>query len=131
MLPISPSQSIMNTPRGVLRWAQSIYKAITGGIELAQGIGQNSNGVYNKFAPDNHNGTMIRIGAYNDSTEPIKWSSSGVGIPIYHGLGKLPLGFHITDLEGDSNVYRTIPATNQVITLAPTDASVAATVFIF
>lgn len=131
MRPIIPSHSIFNRKGGPLRIAQSVYQSLNGGITEATPTGQDSQGVYNKFDPDNGNGVTLRIGA-NSSSEDLKWPSvAGTGLVIFHGLGRQPIGFRIHDLDGNAQIWRTTPPDAQQITLAISDVSISATIYIF
>jgi len=130
MQAINPSQSNFNKPEGALRNAQSVYKALNGGVALAQPAGTDASGVYNSFVPDNGNGVMIRVGG-SGSTEPVKWAGSNVPLAINHGLQRQPIGFIVCDKDATCDVYRTaVPDTN-TITLACTVGTVNTTIYIF
>ena len=127
--PINPSSSNFNRPNGTLRWAQSIKRALNQGVLFANPVGQNSQKVYNKFQSDNGNGTMVRIGA-TGSGEDYEWPAANSGVVIYHNLGRQPIGFIVHDIDGDARVYRTVAPDDQQITLACTDNTKNATVYI-
>lgn len=128
MKPLNPILSLSGHP---LKWAQSVHKALTGGIALASPTGKNAVGVYNEFSQDNGDGVMIRVGAHGTSEQQYTWGSTNTGIVINHGLLRQPIGYHVVDTDKALQVYRTaVPDTNQ-ITLAPSDNSVNATIYIF
>lgn len=126
----NPSQSNFNRPDGPLRHAQSVFKVLNAGIQLAQPTGQNAAGIYNKFEPDNGNGVMIRIGAIGGA-ETYNWTGNNVGLAINHGLHKQPIGFIVCDIDAAANVYRTVTPTADTITLAITNDLANVTVYIF
>lgn len=113
-----------------LRWAQSVHKSLTGGVDMGIPTGTNSAGVYNTFDKGNSSGVLIRVGAAS-SSEAIKWTASNTAIAINHGLGRQPIGFKIVDKDKSMDVFRTAPPDNNVISLAPTDATANVTVYIF
>jgi len=113
-----------------LKWAQSVDKTLSAGVDMGVPIGQDPTGVYNAFEQGNSNGTLIRIGA-TASTEAIKWSGIGVGIVIQHGLDRQPIGFKIVDKDKSVDVFRTAVPTDTTITLAPTDNTASVTVYVF
>lgn len=113
-----------------LRWAQSVHKTLSGGVDMGVPTKKDSAGVYNTFGVGNSSGVLIRVGA-SASTEPVKWTASNVGIPIKHGLGRQPIGFKIVDKDKQVDVYRTVAPTDTTITLAPTDATANVTLYIF
>lgn len=134
MKPINPTLDNIKTPQSALRQAQSTYKALNNGLELAVPVGQDSTGAYSKFEPGNSSGIMIRIGAFGSTNGQYQWPSApNTALVINHGLLKQPLGFHVTDVDGNATVYRVSGATLDFnhISLAITDTSVNATVFIF
>lgn len=133
MRPINPNIRNVVNPQSSLRQSQSVYKSLSGGIELAIPTGQNSAGVYNKFDKANHAGVMIRIGASGTSEQTYKWPGADAPLQINHGLLKQPLGFYVTDIDGAANIYRykSAPLNANTISLATTDPSVNVTVFIF
>lgn len=131
---INPSRSTFSNLSGALRHAQSVYKALTGGLELATPMGTDSSGIYNQFTQANHNGVMIRIYAHGTPNQSLTWPlAANTPLVINHGLLKQPLGFHITDIDAAAKVYRVSGATLDMnnISLATDTPSVNATVFIF
>lgn len=130
MQAINPSVANHKRDNG-LRTAQSVQKVLNGGIAEATPLSTNAAGIYNTFAPDNGNGTTLRIGA-NGGSESYNWPSApNTGLTIYHGLGRQPIGFRVHDIDGNANIYRTIAPDENQITLATTDQTVNATVYIF
>ena len=117
--------------RGILRWAQSVAKAITTGLSFGQPTGTNVAGIYNAFMQDNLDGVLIRIGAFGGS-EIYNWPGSNIGLAINHGLQRQPIGFLVCDLDAAATIYRTVtPPTPDLITLAITVSTTNATVYIF
>lgn len=127
MIPIDPQRNLIED-RGILHWAQSVYRAMFAGLSLGQPDGTNAAGVYNKFKQDNMNGVLIRIGA----GETYDWPAANVGIPINHGLLRQPIGFIVCDIDASGSIYRSsTPPTADTIVLACTNATANATVYIF
>jgi hypothetical protein len=130
MQPINPSTSNYNKKDGPLRQAQSVFKALNGSISLAQPVGTNASGIYNKFIPDNGDGVMLRVGG-SASSETIKWTGSNVGLAINHGLQRQPIGFYVVDKDATCDVYRIGTPNTNTITLACTVGTVNTTIYIF
>lgn len=134
MKAINPTIENLGHPQSALRQAQSVYKAINQGIEIATPSGQDSSGIYNKFEPGNQAGVMIRIGATGTTEQQYTWPNvAGNPLKINHGLLKQPIGFHVVDIDGSANIYRykANPLDSNYISLATSDPSVNVTVFIF
>lgn len=134
MKSINPTSSNHSNITGTLRVSQSVYKTLNQGIELAVPLGQDSTGVYNKFAPGNHSGQMIRICASGTANVDYAWPATpGDPLVINHGLLKQPLGFHVTDIDAAAKIYRVAGATLNAnsISLATDTPTCNATVFIF
>jgi hypothetical protein len=121
------------------QWVQSVNEGLNGNVDMGTPIsnapstsGVNA-GVYTQFNRGNGSGVLVRIAAegITDSGAPYNWGASLTGIPINHGLGRQPIGFHVVDSDGQIQVYRTAPPTNQLITLAPSDNTKSVTVYIF
>ena len=113
-----------------LRFAQSVYQSLNGGIVLAAGKGTDATGVYNTFDMANGSGKMVRIGAAA-STEPLKWNSGTSQATIIHQLGTKPTGFLVTDLDGNAVIWRVGTPTTTQITLQISANTVNATVYVF
>lgn len=139
MKTINPSAYLDKFHPGVKEWVQSIHKAINGALSLADpsakvptGFGINT-GVYTQFNQGNTNGTHIRIAAngVTGTGAAYNWAGIGVGVLIFHKLGRQPIGFAVVDADKDVRIYRTAaPDTNQ-ITLAPTDNTASVTLHIY
>ena len=128
--PINPQHMMRELTPSHLKWAQSIYNTLAGGIQITNPTGKDASGVYNKFQSANTSGTFVRIGS-SSSSEPVKWTGNGVGVVIKHGLGYQPVGFQVVDQDKTVNVWRTVPPDAVQITLAPSDATANVTVHIF
>lgn len=134
MKSINPSVKDFNSPRNLVRVAQSVYKVLTGGVEIANPLSTDLSGIYNQFAPANQSGVMLRIGANGTTEQQYTWpATAGDPLVINHTLLKQPLGFHVTDIDQPAKVYRVNGATldSNVISLATDTPSCNATVFIF
>lgn len=129
-IPQNPTREKFQNFHNVLRWSQSVYKSLNGGISIATGHSTDANGVYNTFDTTNGSGKMVRIGA-SGSTEPLKWNAGTSQVTITHQLGTKPTGFHVTDLDGDARVWRVGTPTNTSITLQISNNAINATVYIF
>jgi|SRR5215472_11767011 len=113
-----------------LRWAQSVDRTLSGGIDMGTPTGKNSAGVYNTFDKGNSSGVLFRVGA-NGSSESYTWDSSG-NLTIMHGLGRQPVGFQIMDIDKASvSVHRTAVPTDQQIVLQSSDKTANATIYVF
>lgn len=133
----NPGTLQQGLPRDQYQWAQSLDETINGQLDLgrvdtgAQGA-IDSTGTPAAFTKGNGSGVLIRIGASGSGNGPSNnWTSSSTGIPIQHGLGRQPIGFHLVDSDKPLQIYRTATANAQTITLAPSDATANATVYIF
>ena len=112
-----------------LKWAQSVDKVLSAGIDMGEATGVDSSGVYNTFKQSNSTGVLIRVGA-NGSTEPVQWDSSGA-VTVNHALNRQPIGFKLVDKDGAVDVYRTAVPTDTQIQLQTTDKTINTTVYIF
>jgi hypothetical protein len=121
------------------QWIQSVQSVVNGQIEIGtpeqnspfatSGVNQ---GVPTQYKRANGSGVMIRIDAAGVTAgATYNWISNGVGIPIKHALQRVPIGFHVVDQDGVITVYRTVPPTDQLITLAPSDYTKSVTVYVF
>lgn len=133
---INPVNMAMGLPRQQLQWAQSIDETLNGGVSLgtiAPGEGSiDSTGTPANFSRDNSTGILIRVGASGSGNGPkYNWTTTGTGVSINHQLGRQPIGFHVVDSDKPLTVHRTVTSNTQTITLAPSDASANATVYIF
>jgi hypothetical protein len=129
-IPQNPTRGKIVNFEQNLRFAQSVYTSLNGGITLASGRSTDATGVYNKFDMANGSGKMVRIGA-TGSTEPLKWNSGTSQATIIHQLGTKPTGFLITDLDGNAVIWRVGAPTNTQITLQISVNTVNATVYVF
>ena len=129
MLPINPQNQTFKSFEDVLKWAQSVYKAFAGGVEIATPNSTNAAGVYNSFTINNLAGHMVRIGAYG-SGAPIAWTSRATAV-INHGLLKQPIGFILCDIDGNATVWRTAVPNADTISLQISNNAVNVTIFIF
>jgi hypothetical protein len=129
--PINPTRTKFNNFNEVLRWAQSIYQSISGGITLALGKGSDINGVYNTFDKTNGDGIMVRVGAAA-SAEAIKWDAgTGQASIAVNTLGRKPTGWIICDIDRPASIYRNAPPTTSSLILKTSDTTCSITVWIF
>lgn len=129
----NPVDMAMGLPRMQKQWAQSLDSVINGDIDMGtvQSNGLDATGTPALFNKGNGSGNLIRIGASGSSNGNYQWTTTGTGVVIQHGLGRQPIGFHLSDADGQLQVWRTVVADNKQITLAPSDATKNATVYIF
>jgi len=133
----SPVDMALGLPRQQLEWALSVHQTLNGQISMGTPTSKDSSGVYNEFSQDNCTGILIRIGPSGGTEQKYNWTTSGVGIPINHGLvdqnhnPRQPIGFHVVDSDKQVSVYRTVAPDTTQITLAPSDATATVTVYIF
>jgi hypothetical protein len=113
------------------KWTQSVDNALQGGVTLGIGVGKNNAGVYNEFTKDTSSGVLIRIGANGSTEQKYTWGAANAPIVINHGLFRQPIGFHVVDIDGAGQVYRTATPDSDTISLAPTDNTKNVTVYIF
>lgn len=130
MIPNNPTQGNLNTWATLLRWAQSVYKALDNAISFGQGSGQAMSGVFNEFTTDNIQCKILYIGA-SGSGAPLFWSADNVGQPFNHGLLRQPIGFIPIYKSKTCDIYSTATPTKDVITLATTDDSATTIVMVF
>jgi hypothetical protein len=130
MKPIDPTFVHFQDLKGVLRWAQSIFKSLTGNISLATGNLQDSNGIYTTFNSDNGDGIMVRVGAAGSGLK-YTWDAGTSQVTIDHALGRQPIGFILCDLDKNAVIWRVIPPTAQFMELQTSDNTCSATVYIF
>jgi hypothetical protein len=128
---INPSSASIEFTQTQLQWAQSVYKALTAGIDMGVVKGKNAAGVYNQFQQGNGSGILIRVGAAGTGEQKYVWTASNTAVVITHGLNRQPIGFFVVDKDKAVDVYRTAPPTDTTISLAPTDATVNTTIYIF
>ena len=128
---INPSGTSLGFTQEQLQWAQSVYKMANAGVDMGVVTGKNTVGVYNEFQQGNGTGILLRIGASGTTEQSYKWTTSNSAITINHGLNRQPIGFFIVDKDKAVDVYRTAVPTDINIKLAPTDATVNVTIYIF
>jgi hypothetical protein len=127
--PINPQAGVFNSTNKILRWAQSVYKALSGGIIFATGRGSDSNGVFNTFDNASGDGIMVRVGA-TGGTEPTQWNGSSQAT-IALLLGRKPTGWILCDIDKAANIFRVGAPTTTSLTLQTSDATCSITVWIF
>lgn len=132
----NPTKDNMTTPELILRWAQSVFKALTGGLTFGQpgnttgGVVTDSAGIYNSFIPDNFDCKLLYIGAVG-SGSALLWANSNTGQAFNHGLQRQPIGFFVVYKTKACDVYSTATPTKDTITLAITDDTAKTIVLIF
>jgi hypothetical protein len=133
----NPGTLMQGLPRDQYQWAQSLDQNINGSLDLgrvdagAKGA-IDSTGTPAAFTKGNGSGILIRIGASGSTNGPIyNWTTSNTGIAVNHQLQRQPIGFHLVDSDKALQVYRVGTANTNTITLAPSDATANATVYIF
>jgi hypothetical protein len=128
---LNPVDFARGMPAQLLQWAQSVHKQINGSLSMGEPIGKDSTGNYNAFNQGNTSGVLIRIGASGTSGNSYAWTTTGTGISINHGLLKQPIGFHLVNSDKSLNIWQTVTPDVNTITLAPSDATANATVYVF
>lgn len=116
----NPTKNNLNTFQQVLRWAQSVYKAMQGGLGIAVGSTQAPSGIYDGFTQDNVNCNLVYVGA-NGSGAAITWAASNTGQAINHQLFKQPVGFLVVFKDKTCDVYSTATPNSNTWDLAITD----------
>lgn len=129
MKPIDPS-IVHIKDKGILRWAQSVFKTLTSNTALATGNLTDSNGIYTSFNVDNGNGIMFRIGAVGSGLT-YEWDAGTAKVTINHALGRQPIGFILCDIDGKATVWRVNPPTSSLMQLQIDDNTVNVDVYIF
>jgi hypothetical protein len=133
----NPGTLAQGLPRDQYQWAQSLDQNINGQLDLGSIATDkpgaiDSTGTPANFNKGNGSGVLIRIGASGSKNGPqFNWTTSNTGVVINHGLGRQPIGFHLSDSDKQVQVYRVGTSNAQTITLAPTDATANTTVYIF
>lgn len=130
---INPTLDNMSNVRQLLRWAQSVFKALTHGIAFAQpgnSTSQDSAGRYNVFQQDNLDCVLLYIGAHG-SGATLSWAASNTGQAINHGLQRQPIGFFPVYKTKTCDVYATATPTANTITLAITDDTAMTILVVF
>ncbi|MDR3392443.1 MAG: hypothetical protein P4L77_12000 [Sulfuriferula sp.] len=134
-----PNTFAHTLPDSHRQWIQNLQQVVNGGIEIGtpeanspaatSGVNQ---GLPTQYKQVNGSGIMIRVDAAGVSAgATYNWTTDNTGVEIKHGLQRTPIGFHVVDKDGNIQVYRTVPSTDQLITLAPSDATKSVTVYIF
>jgi hypothetical protein len=143
MKSVNPTNMAMGLPRQQLQWAQSVHQSLNGGIDMGVPQTTNSSGFYNTFEKGNSDGVLVCIGPSGGS-EQYNWTTAGTPIVISHGLidaqrnPRQPIGFKIVDSRWDGTgpspmLYQhpSTPPTTTTISIAPTNAGVGHTIYIF
>lgn len=142
MKPYSPNSFAHALPDTQRQWTQSVDQVLNSNVDMGTPKGNTPTdvgtyginaGVYSQFAQGNGSGVLIRVAANGvmGTGANYNWGSTGTGIPINHGLQRQPIGFHVVDSDKNVNVYRTAAPDENQITLASTDNSASATVYVF
>ena len=122
------------------QWTQSVQNVLNGSIEIGTPIVNSpaatsgvNQGLPTQYQQANGSGIMIRIVAngVTGTGASYNWGAVNTGIPINHGLARVPIGFHVVDQDKPCSVSRTAPSTDKIITLAPSDNTASVTVYIF
>jgi hypothetical protein len=113
-----------------LRWAQSVHQTLNGNVDMGIPTGKDATGNWSEFGQGNSSGVLIRIGAAS-STQANKWTTTGTAIAVNHGLQRQPIGVHLVNSDKQLQVWQPTTATATYIYLAPSDATVNATVYVF
>jgi hypothetical protein len=133
---VNPVDMAQGLPRQQLQWAQSVDSVVNGSIDMGTivpGSGSiDATGTPANFQRGNGSGILIRVGASGSNNGPkYNWTTSGTGVVINHQLQRQPIGFHVVDSDKPLTVHRTVVSDTNQITLAPSDATANATVYIF
>jgi hypothetical protein len=131
MKTFDPSVLAATVERLHLQWVQSIHKTVNGNLDMGVPQTKDSTGNYNTFIKGNNSGVLIRIGAHLSTDNTYAWAGVGVGIPINHGLRRQPIGCHLVSSNKDLRIWQPSLATVDTITLAPSDNTSYATIYIF
>jgi hypothetical protein len=115
---------------GIFRWAQSVFKAMSHAVAIAQPNGQDSAGRYNAFLQDNIDCILLYIGA-SGSGSTLSWGTANTPEPINHGLLRQPIGFIVVFKNKACDVYCPTTPTKDTISLAVTDATATTIVMVF
>lgn len=139
MTQVLKPDTMVGVPASQQRWADYVYRAITGGLEQSIVIQQEpldagiNAGVPSQFSVGNMKNQLIRIAAsgVSNTNASYKWTLSNIGIVIKHELGRIPIGFKIVDKDKAVDVYRVSAPGIDTLVLAPTDATASVTLEIF
>jgi hypothetical protein len=120
------------------QWTNSVSGVLAGNVDMGTSSGTAPSsaginaGVATQFNKGNGSGVLIRIAANGvaGTGAPYNWPASG-SLTINHQLLRVPIGFHVVDADGNSNVYRTAAPTVNTITLATTSNAVSNTIYVF
>jgi hypothetical protein len=128
---INPTSGDFSAFSGILRWAQSVFKAMQHGVGIAQPAGtQDSAGRYNSFVQDNLDCVLLYIGA-NGSGATFTWGTNNVGQSFNHGLQRQPIGFIPVYKSKTCDIYSPTTPTKNNINLAITDVTTTTIVLVF
>jgi hypothetical protein len=128
---VDPRDMALGLPRLQQQWAESVHSLINGGIDKGIPQSKDSTGNYNTFLPGNENGVLIRVGASGSTDNKYVWTSSSTPIVINHGLLRQPVGAHLVSSNKSLNIWITSSPTVDSISIAPSDATAYATIYIF
>ncbi len=133
----NPSDMSLGLPASQLRWAQSLHKAVNGGLDMGQPTSKDSSGNYNAFQNPNMNGVLVRISPSGGIDNPNAWSTSNTAIKINHGLvdsngsPRQPVGVHLVNSNKALSIYQPTTPDETYAYVAPSDATSYATLWIF
>lgn len=128
----NPKDCQRGMPRQFQQWSDTVHKVVNGNLDFGSTTGLDSTGTPASFNTGNTKGVLIRVGASGSTNGPkYNWTTSGTGVVINHGLLKQPIGFHVVDSDKPLTVHRTVVADENQITLAPSDATANATIYVF
>lgn len=126
----NPTKNNMSTAEQILRWAQSVYKALNGGLTFGNPTAQAVSGVWNAFQQDNFNGVYLYVGS-NLSGASLTWFTNNTGKAFNHGLQRQPIGWIVIYKDKACDIYSTATPTKDIITLAITDNSANTIILVF
>lgn len=134
----NPATLNQELSRQQFQWAQSLHTNINGDIDMGTIATEapgaiDATGTPANFNKGNGSGVLIRVGASGSKNGPLyNWTTTGTGVVINHNLGRQPIGFHVVDSDkANFTAFRTQTATDVTISLAPSDATVNSTIYIF
>lgn len=140
--PPDPNNFAHSLPNTHRNWVQGVQSTLQGDVNMGTPNGNTPTdvgtyginaGVYSQFQKGNGSGVLIRIAAngVSGTGATYNWGSTGVGVPINHGLLRQPVGFHVVDADKQVNVYRTTAPDQNQITLASSDNTASVTIYVF
>lgn len=127
----NPSDKSLELTPAQRKWAQTLHKAINGGLDMGIPQTKDSSGNYNTFLPGNNDGVLIRISPNGSTDNKYAWGATSTGIAINHTLLRQPVGAHLVSSNKDLRIWQTATPTVNTITIAPSDNSAYATIYIF